>query len=325
MPVSKETLDQAKNTAQFIRTSDLAFDKFCKDFAAFVPKLDDAVKKKAEPMMRLYLPKVEPLEARLGDLISSFDGAETLVADLSANAEYTEDAKRFAALEKLAADVTKKQGQLTEMLKKIKALVPQAGETLRAAGNQADEMLRDVARIKDMVADQLKYWQDVQTDMPKLADKARKAHAAGKQKDLTDARLKLIEYGKRSTVLGPLKVKIAKYKAEHPTLDKDGKTELTWMLDDIYQMEEVEKARGELVKDLMKLGQVQAEAAPTINMPKALKATGLPDGAKTALKALLEEPKAKWEKGLEALAKKHGVATSGKVMVASLTKEKAVA
>ncbi len=326
MAISKETLDQAKNTVAYIKKSGMDFDKLSKDFAAFVPKLGDAVKNKAEPMMRLYLPKVQPLEGRLDSAIAAFDGAETLVADLSSNAEYTEDPKRFEALEKLTDDVTKKQGQLTEMLKKVKALVPQAEEALRAVANSADEMLRDVARIKSLVAEQMKAFEAIDAEMPKLEDKARKAHAAGKQKEVTEARVKLIDYSKRSQVLGPMKVKIAKYKAEHPTLDKDSKAELTWMLDDVYKMEGIEAARDKLVKELMKLGQVEvAEAAPTVNAQKALKATGLPNGAKDALvKLLQDEPKAKWEKSLEALAKKHGVQTSGKDMVASIAKEKAV-
>lgn len=325
MAISQETIKQAKDTAEYIKKSGMDFDKLCKDFAAFVPKLAEAVKNKAEPMMRLYLPKVQPLEGRLDNSIGAFDGAETLVADLSGNAEYTEDPKRFEALEKLAADVTKKQGQLTDMLKKVKALVPQAEKCLSEAASSADEMLRDVARIKGMVADHMKAFEAIEADLTKQEDKARKAHAAGKQKELTEARVTLIDYSKRATVLGPLKVKIAKYKAEHPTLDKDSKAELTWMLDDIYKMEEIEAKRDKLVKELMKLGQVEAaEAAPVVNAAKALKATGLPNGAKDALVKLLEQPKAQWEKGLDALAKKHAVQTSGKVMVANLAKEKAV-
>lgn len=321
MAISKETLELAKRTADYVKTGGTEYAKVEGDFKKFVPKLEQAIKDESETMMKIYLPRVEALEGKIDDVIKTLRGAEMFVGELGDDKEFAET--RFKVLEELGQKVSDMQKKSTSMLKAVRDVLKRGGSAKDAAAKSADEQLREVASLKDSVADLKKRWEQIRDDMPRQEAKAHKAEAAGKQKELTEARTTLIDYSNFAVGLPALKARIAKYQASHPDLDKELKAELTWMIDDITEMQDIDKQRADLVKELMKIGQL-APPAPAIDVNKALKVLGLPAGTKADLQKLLNGPAAAWEKGLDALGKKNEAEMTGKQMVTELKKQKVV-
>jgi len=84
-------------------------------------------------------------------------------------------------------------------LKQARDLDSRALKAWDAAEGSETEAEHELAVLKDAVGDIKKTVDKNDAEIPKLADAARKAHAARNQKALTDARTKLIDFKKPST------------------------------------------------------------------------------------------------------------------------------
>lgn len=155
----------------------------------------------------------------------------------------------------------------------------------------------------------------------KLDAAARDAYAKGNQADLTKARVTLIDLSALNVKVGPLKVKVQAFMKQHPNTAHSKKAQT--LLDSLEQAGNAFEYANSLVAPLVKLGQVQA--APKVNVPKAIKVLKLESGDTRRLTTILDGPPNAYEKMFDQFAKEKKMTINGKAIVTLLRKEQAIA
>jgi TolA-binding protein len=278
--------------------------------------LEKAIKNATIPMLKLLRPKLKLVIDDLDDCVSKSEEAKTQIGILQDDEAYA--STHFDQIKQLLEKVTDIEKLATDDLEDARDLDKRALAAWDSAEGSQEEAEQELAVLKDTVGDIKKIVDKNAPDIPKLEDAARKAHAAGNQKALTDARVKLIDFMKPGTPATLARDKVNKFMKKYHY--KELTTEAQYLLDDLQQIDDAMKDLDKLVKDLVGLGQVVVK----VDIGKAGKVLAIASKDQPKLAKVLNGQPAAYQKGLDALAKDLKLDATGKELLTKLEKAQVV-
>ena len=302
-------------TVDLITKLDSANKKSDTDFKKTKADLEKAIANGTIPMLKLLRPKLQQEVDDMDDAMSKVEEAKVQIGCLQDDQAYA--ASHFEQIKKLLEKVTDTQNDLTARIKQARDLDARALKSWDVAEGSENEAEHELAVLKDTVADIRKVVDKNAPEIPKLEDAARRAYAARNQKALTDARVKLIDFGKPGSQIPLARDKVNKFMKKYHYHDLN--TEAQYLLDDLMQMDDAMKDLDKIVKDLVALGQVAQ-----IDVSKACKVLAIATKDQAKLAKVLNGQPAVYVKGLDILAQDLDLETTGKEMLAKLEKAQVV-
>ena len=304
-----------KYTATLITKLDQINKKSDADFKKTKADLEKAISTATIPMLKLLRPKLQQEVDDMDDGMSKVEEAKVQIGGLEEDKTYA--ASHFEQIKKLLEKVTDIQNDLTIRIKQARDLDTRASKAWDTAEGSENEAEHELAVLKDTVGDLKKIVDKNDEEIPKLADTARKAYAARNQKALTDARVKLIDFGKPGTQITLARDKVNKFMKKYHFHNLN--TEAQYLLDDLQQMDDSMKDLDKIIKELIDLHQVAQ-----IDISKACKVLAIATKDQAKLAKVLNGQPATYQKGLEALADVLNLETTGKEMLTKLEKAQVV-
>jgi predicted nucleic acid-binding Zn-ribbon protein len=296
--------------------------------ADVLKNLEAAVAKADGAMLDLYFDRIEDTSGLISDTLTDGKHALAAIAELRKDKAFLES--KFDAVKDLTARVDGIKKRLSEQLVKLKDLEKRAlkvRETLRGGQQEAVEKY---AELEDRVNDRKKVLEKKQHDLKAQVAAADKAVAAGNQKALTDARVKIIamNFSSERIALSALDRELAAFLQKYKSAGLS--TDVNWLKDEVSKLVDVADAGDEQMKRLLKLGQIDAASPkaparkPVLSrdeVAKIAKALGiLPKDHERLGKVLNGFPYGKWPVELSALARALGLKeTDGRKLVAKIS------
>lgn len=329
--ISRETTKTLLDTVKMVKDIEALDAKIQPPYKKMSDGLQAGIDDASEEEIELYRPQLEKVGKMIDTALNSITGAIGLITQLRKDEALM--AAKFNEIEKLVKTVAAKRKKLSEQSAAARKLIQAAEKGLVAAQKGAQSAEADLSALQDSVATIMKTMERVDVEAPKLEAQAKKAIEKKDQKNLTDARVKLIDMHKDNNLATRvMRPKITKYRAQYPDITKDQKNELQYMLDDLDRADSIMETVQKMINELMKVGQLQAQApakkAPMApgDLAKCVKAVGMKAGDSAKLGKILNDmARDKWADALGKLATTLKLEeTDGKKMVLALNKVDAI-
>lgn len=256
-PLSPETAKTLADTVGMVKLIDQQDKKIQPRYRKFYDGLKAAIADSSADEIALYRPQLEKVGEEIDESLATIQGALTFLGELRQDEVLM--ATRFEQVEKLMKLVATTRKKLADQAAEARKLDAEVEKALVAIKKSDVAEEADLGALQAAVKGLMKSIDYVDTEAPKLEQAARKAWDQKKQKELTDARVKLIDFLKFGTAATAMRPRIEKFKKQYPDLDRERKAEVQWMLDDLQRAEDRIKQVDKVVKELVALGQVPPE------------------------------------------------------------------
>ena len=289
-------------------------------FREITGKLVAAMKDKDQPKIELYMKSLEIERTAITAAMKSVDMALGNLRQVETDDDFV--ATRLADIEKLMNIVDAAKKSLTAKFRAVEKLDAEAEKAADAARDVGEEAAQTLARID----------RDVDEEKKRLAALYRKAEALNtKASDAVDERdAKALKEAQSAfealdvdteLVMHDELIKLIKSFAEQAKAPVYGPDVRAEMLAGVKDLLAREAGVSAYVEQLGKLkDRIPALAIASVDIAKAAKALAIERKGEAPLAKVLAGPAAKWEQGLDALAKQLGLKAKGKDMVQTLKK-----
>jgi|GEM_PF-3570879 len=329
-PISKETAKTLSDTIGMVKLVGEVNAKIQPQYKKMYEGLKKAIADASADDIEVYQPQLKKVVEAIDKCQHSVQGALGLLAQLRKDEALMET--KFDQVQKLTEQMTKIRKQLVDEAVAARKIDADADKADDAAKKDTQSAEADLDALKDEAAEIKKKTEVAKRDMNKFADQARAAAAKGNKPALTDARMKILDFKGLELPAKSLRMKLERYKKQYPDIDKDMKSDLQELFDEMQDAIDIAAEADTLIKDLLKLklpekADKKDEAAPHSPFAKAdihKAATTLGIDAKDEQKladVLNKTPRFKWADALAKLAtqlklKDH----DGKAMLVKLNK-----
>ena len=289
-------------------------------FRDITGKLVSAMKDKDQPKIELYMKALEVERTAITTAMKSVDMALGNLRQVETEDDFV--ATRLADIEKLMNIVDAAKKSLTAKFRAIEKLDAEAHKAADAARDVGEEAAQTLARIDRDVDEEKKRLSALYRKAEDLNTKASDAVDERDAKALKDAQSVFDALDVETQLLMHEElIKLIKSFAEQskaPVYGPDARAEMLAGVKDLLARE---AGVNVYVEQLGKLkDRIPALAIKPIDIAKAAKVLSIERKGEATLAKVLNGPVAKWEQGLDTLAKQLGLKTKGKDMLQALKK-----
>ncbi|MBX3606868.1 MAG: hypothetical protein KF788_16430 [Piscinibacter sp.] len=311
--ISRETAKVLADTIEKVKQVDKLDRAIQPRYKDFFEGLQAGIDDSSEEEIKLYRPKLAQVGDEIDECLDTVSQARKLLEQLQADQDLMET--KFEQIKKLVTTVAHTRKRLSEQATKARELDRGVDKALAAIRKDDIGAEADLGALQAQAKKLMAAMATLNTEAPKLDKDARKAWDKKDQKALTAARLSLIDLLKLDTKPIEIRVRVDKYTKQYPDLDRQRKTEVQWLLQDLDNADDIIANANRILKDLIALGQVPKEepkGAPPVkfgnaDVQKIVQAFGLPadnaDLRAKAAKILSACPVDQWPRELAKLYK----------------------
>jgi chromosome segregation ATPase len=322
-----ETAKTLSMTVKSVDSSATLFAKVTPRFKKFSAALKEAIEKESLAKVELYLPELEEVAEEIDNAMHGTKGSLALIGHLRRDKEFLE--QKFDTVEKLTVKVANIETCLIDYRKQTSELIKKGSTAIGKLETGNNELLGDLASLKDQYNDMVKAIDYFEKEGGKLEAEARKAHAANNEKVMLEARRKFMDVGYRDYTGAPVKLQIDLKKFLAKATDKAQRQEAVNMQSDVPSLESrlraLSNTGGEL--SLLRVVKAEKEEAPIKlvtytgdEIKKSAAAAGLTD-IKELTRIMNKVPRYKWLPELDKLGKTCKPPMSGKQILEKIEKQ----
>ena len=186
-PETAKTLSQ---TVQSVDTSAKLFAKVTPRFKKFSVELKEAIEKESLAKVELYLPEMEEVAEEIDNGLHAAKGSLALIGHLKKDKAFLE--QKFDTVEKLTVKVANIETCLVDWRKQTVELVKKGRAAIGKLEAGNNELLGDLAALKDQYNDLVKAVEHMEKEGAKFEAETLKMQAAGNEKAMSAARMKFL-------------------------------------------------------------------------------------------------------------------------------------
>ncbi len=323
-----ETAKTLTLTVKSVDSSGTLFAKVTPRFKKFSAALKEAIEKESLAKVELYLPELEEVATEIDNAMHGVKGSLALIGHLRRDKEFLE--QKFDTVEKLTVKVANIETCLIDYRKQTTELIKKGSTAIGKLETGNNEMLGDLAALKDQYNDLVKAIDYMETEGEKFDAETLKAQAAKNEKAMSAARMKFLNMDYTNYGIGTVRLQNDVKKFLAKATDKAQRQEAINMQADlpaIHDRFRILSKRGQELA-LLKVEKKKEEVADPVKLvsytadeiKKSAAVCGVTD-IKEMTRIMNKVARFKWVPELDKLGKALKPPLTGKQMLEKIEKQ----